>query len=138
MLDLEDIDKAVNYPPESLDSLSSDRLDRLSFFGYPELHGYDHIDLLFPKNERYGKLDPPLPYLSSGKRVRAWRKISRSDQKHVIGQPGMTQRTMLSAHNNQPPEEEGKEVPFLIPLDHWRHAENSPMGGSSCQHARCL
>ena len=71
MLDLDDIDKAVNYPPASLDSLSPDQLDRLSFVGYPDCHGYDHIDLLFPKNERYGKLDPPLSYLSSGERVRS-------------------------------------------------------------------
>ena len=84
ILDLDGIAQAVKYPPESLDSLSPDQLDRLSFVGYPELHGYDHIDRLFPKNERYGKLDPPLSYLSSGKRVRAWRKISRSDQNHVI------------------------------------------------------
>ena len=86
MLDLDDINKAVNYPPESLDSLPPDRLDRLSFVGYPELHGYDHIDRLFPKNKRFGKLDPPLPYLSSGERVRAWRKISRPNQKHVIAE----------------------------------------------------
>ena len=78
ILDLDGIAQAVNYPPASLDSLSPDQLDRLSFVGYPELHGYDHIDRLFPKNERYGKLDPPLSYLSSGKRVRAWRKIGRS------------------------------------------------------------
>ena len=78
ILDLDGIAQAVNYPPESLDSLSPNQLDRLSFVGYPELHGYDHIDRLFPKNERYGKLDPPLSYLSSGKRVRAWRKIGRS------------------------------------------------------------
>ena len=49
MLDLDGIAQAVNYPPDSLDSLSPDQLDRLSFVGYPELHGYDHLDLLFPK-----------------------------------------------------------------------------------------
>ena len=70
MLDLDGIAQAVNYPPESLDSLSPDRLDRLSFVGYPDRHGYDHIDRLFPKNERFGKLDPPPSYLSSGERVR--------------------------------------------------------------------
>jgi hypothetical protein len=84
ILDLDGIAKAVSYPPVSLDSLSPRQLDHLSFVGYPELHGYDHIDRLFPKNERFWKLDPPLSYLSSGKRVRAWRKIGRSDQKHVI------------------------------------------------------
>ena len=68
MLDLDDINKAVNYPPVSLDYFSPDQLDRLSFVGYPELHGYDHIDRL---NKRFGKLDPPLPYLSSGERVRS-------------------------------------------------------------------
>ena len=60
MLDLDNIDKAVNYPPVSLDSLSPNQLDRLSFVGYPYRHVYGHIDLLFLKNERYGKLDPPL------------------------------------------------------------------------------
>ena len=80
MLDLDGIAKAVNYPPASLDSLSPDQLDRLSFVGYPERHGYNRIDLFFliPKNDRYGKLDPPLSCLSNGERVRAWRKISRS------------------------------------------------------------
>ena len=66
MLDLDDINKAVNYPPASLDSLSSNQLDRLSFVGYPDCHGYDHIDLLFPKKDKFGKLDPPASYLSSG------------------------------------------------------------------------
>ena len=49
MLDLEDIAKAVNYPPESLDFLSPDQIDHLSFVGYSERHGYDHINLLFKK-----------------------------------------------------------------------------------------
>ena len=53
MLDLDGIATAVNYPPAFLDSVSPDQLDRLSFVGYPERHGYDHIDLLFPKHDRY-------------------------------------------------------------------------------------
>ena len=65
MLDLDGIAKAVNYPPASLDSLSPDQLDRLSFLGYPERYGFVGLDVVFPKNARYGKLDPPPSYLSS-------------------------------------------------------------------------
>ena len=54
MLDLDGIAKAVNYPPASLDSLSPDQLNRLSFVEYPDRRGYDHIDLLFQNNKRYG------------------------------------------------------------------------------------
>ena len=86
MLDLDDVGKAASYPMDVLRFLTPDQLDRLSFLGFPERHGYNNLNLLFPQNARFGKLDPPASYLSSGARVREWRKISRGNQLHIIDQ----------------------------------------------------
>jgi len=69
MLDLDDVGKAASYPMDVLRALTPDQLDRLSFLGFPERHGYENLNLLFPQNARFGKLDPPASYLSSGARV---------------------------------------------------------------------
>ena len=62
-------------------------IGRLSFVGYPERHGINALDLLFPKNQRYGKLDPPASNHTSGERVHRWRMIGRGDQMHIIDNP---------------------------------------------------
>ena len=62
----DDIGKAVKYTFGALQALLPYLISRLFFLGYPERHGINVFNLLFPKNPRCGKLDPPAPYLSSG------------------------------------------------------------------------
>ena len=59
-------------------------LDSLDFTDFAQKHGEDALDKLYPKNEKYGKLYPPPQYLINGAAVRRWRKISDSEQKHII------------------------------------------------------
>ena len=83
----EDVGRALSYAPDLLLSFKGPYLNTLDFTGYPEKHGFAIIDKLFPKNAKYGKLDPPPHYLTSGQRIRDWRKISRSNQQHIIDNP---------------------------------------------------
>jgi hypothetical protein len=51
--------KAINCPFKALQALSPYQIDWLSFVGCLESHGINALDLLFPKNPKYGKLVPP-------------------------------------------------------------------------------
>ena len=84
MISLDDIAKASSYTIESLQQLLPSQLDRLDFRGFPEVHGYDSLDVLIPPNKKYGKLNPPSQYLKSGHDIRRWRKLSRSDQTFLL------------------------------------------------------
>jgi hypothetical protein len=64
MLGPDDINKTVNYTFKALQALPPHLIGRLSFVGYPERHGINVLDLLFPKNPKYGKLDTPASYTS--------------------------------------------------------------------------
>ena len=59
-------------------------LDKMDFRGFPQQHGFDLIDKIYPKNVRFGKLNPTDEYLTSGAEIKKWRKISRSDQQWKI------------------------------------------------------
>ena len=60
MLDLDAINQASRYSLDALRALSASQIDGLCFSNFPEKHGgYDALDALFPKAEKYGKLDPP-------------------------------------------------------------------------------
>eukprot|EP00986_Skeletonema_menzelii_P001083 scaffold290_cov138-Skeletonema_menzelii.AAC.6 len=59
---------------------NKDRFESLDWRGVEE----DTLVKLFPYNDRYGKLHPPITYLSSAEGVRTWRKIGKSDQQHEI------------------------------------------------------
>ena len=80
MLDLDDVGMAASYPMDVLRALTPDQLDRLSFIGFPERHDYENLNLLFPQNARFGKVD------SSGARVRDCRKISTPSSRTSIHQ----------------------------------------------------
>ena len=54
MLGPDDINTAIIYTFEALQALPSHLIGRLSFVGYPERHGINALDLLFPKNQMYG------------------------------------------------------------------------------------
>ena len=80
--------KAIDYPsPDTLLQLDQYIVDALDFTGFPEKYGFEKLDQIFPKDPKYGKEDPPPPYLTAGRRVRDWRKISRSNQLHAIDNP---------------------------------------------------
>ncbi len=70
MLDLDAIGMAKSYPLHVLSSLTPGRLDTFDFTGFPESHGIDALNLLFPKNAKYGKLDPTPEYLKTDTAVR--------------------------------------------------------------------
>ena len=56
----------------------------MDFRGFPQEHGFDLIDKIYPKNVRFGKLNPTDEYLASGARIKEWRKIGKSDQQYKI------------------------------------------------------
>ena len=71
--------KAVDYPsPDTLLQLDPHIVDALDFTGFfPEKYGFEKLDRIFPKDPKYGKEDPPPHYLTAGRKIREWRKISR-------------------------------------------------------------
>ena len=80
--------KAIDYPsPDTLLQLDQYIVDALDFTGFPEKYGFKKLDQIFPNDPKYGKEDPLPHYLTADRRVRDWRKISRSNQLHVIDNP---------------------------------------------------
>ena len=75
---------AVDLPLDALRSMTAEQLDLLNFVGFPQRHGYDAFNELFPFNPKYGKENPPDAHLSSAKDIRKFRNRSRSDQLHLI------------------------------------------------------
>ena len=59
-------------------------LDGMDFRGFPQEHGFDLINKIYPKNAKFGKLDPTDEYLASGAGIKKWRRIGRSDQQYKI------------------------------------------------------
>ena len=77
--------KAVDYlSTDTLLQLDPHHIEALDFTGFPERHRYAKLNQIIPKNPRYGKVDPPPHYLTSGKKVREWQKIGRSNHLHAI------------------------------------------------------
>ena len=81
--------KAVDLGPRAVRSLwqngKQPLLDGMDFRGFPQEHGFDLIDIIYPKKVgRCGKLNPPDEYLTSGAKIKAWRNLGKSDQKWQI------------------------------------------------------
>lgn len=85
----------MKCPPEVIKATSFDQfwrlkridpaiLDTYDFTGFIDKFGSDKLDELFPKNPKYGQLDPAPSYLTSGKKIREWRVISKGNQRHII------------------------------------------------------
>ena len=108
MLDLDGIGRAFNYTLDALRSLAPAQIDGLSFVGFVERYGIAALDDLIPKNERYGKLDPPASRLTTGKLVRQWRRLGRSDQLYILDNPpapvsrGSSRRASRRRHVQNP------------------------------------
>ena len=49
---------AVDLPLDALRSMTAEQLDLLNFVGFPQRHGYDAFNELFPFNLKYGKENP--------------------------------------------------------------------------------
>ena len=56
----------------------------MDFRGFPQEHGFDLINKIYPKNAKFGKLDPTDEYLVSCAGIKKWRKIGKSDQQYKI------------------------------------------------------
>ena len=84
----DDGQKAVDLGPQAVQTLwqrgKQTLLDVMDFRGFPQEHGFDLIDKIYPKNVRFGKLDPTDEYLASGARIKEWRKIGKSGQQYKI------------------------------------------------------
>jgi hypothetical protein len=87
MLDLDVVGNASSYTLDVLRALAVDNLDNLCFVDFPARHGYAALDALYPKHAKYGKRDPPASELETGAAVRRWRRISSSEQFHIIDNP---------------------------------------------------
>ena len=81
MLPLDAIGKAdtISYSLNAICALPAAILDGLCFDNFPERHGFAALNVLIPKSDRYGKLNPPVAYLQTGAAVRRWRKIIKED-----------------------------------------------------------
>ena len=62
-------------------------IDDLDSRGFPQQHGFNFTDLIYPKKiGRCGRLDPTDEYLASGAMLKKWRRLSGKDQNWKIGQ----------------------------------------------------
>ena len=84
----DDGQKAVDLGPRAVQALwerdKQPLLDKMDFRGFPQQHGFDLIDKIYPKNAKFGKLDPTDEFLASGAGIKVWRKIGKSDQQYKI------------------------------------------------------
>lgn len=77
--------KATTYKQKrGLVALRPEQLDLLDFTGFIEVHGIEVLDELFPKVNKKGNIDPPPYYLTSGAKVREWRRLSKGEQRREI------------------------------------------------------
>ena len=83
---------AVDLPLDALRSMTAEQLDLLNFVGFPQRHGCDAFNELFPFNPKYGKENPPDAHYLSG---RTFRSGGIAAEVVVLEERG--------ACNNQPP-----------------------------------
>ena len=69
-----------SYHTSYSQKMDPDALDTLNFTGFIEQFGLDKLDQLYPKNPRFGQLNPAPSYLVSGKKVKEWREISKGNE----------------------------------------------------------
>ena len=107
--------KAVDYPsPDTLLQLDPHVVDALDFTGFPEKYGFKKLDGIFPKDPKYGKEDPPPHYLTAGRKIREWRKISRGNQRHAIENPP---RPVVSRGSSRRADRRNRRRDVLIAAD---------------------